>query len=152
MPAQYVRISLDDFDAFMKQHYFERIESQHGEYVYERKFMDVDAKIKVYSSISESGRARKKGGDAIRVVVFYKHADKWIPTGKNKRVHRVENWRTNLTNRIDDVRKDVHPRPCPKCGSPMLKREGKHGVFYSFYSCSMWPKTGCGGKAGTENV
>lgn len=149
MPAQYVRISLDDFDAFMEGQLFERIDTQHGEYVYERTFRNVDAKIKVFSSISANGMARKKGGDAIRVVVLYKHADKWIPTGKNKRVHRVENWRANLADRIEDVRKDVHPMPCPQCGSPMLKREGRHGPFYS---CSMWPKTGCSGKASAENV
>lgn len=143
MAARYTNITLDEFDSFMDEMKFERTVVTGGEFVYERHFKRVKAKIRVYSSITVNGRARKRGGDAIRVVAFYLNEERWIPTGKNKRVHRVERWRANLQDRIDEVRLDIHPDPCPLCNSPMLLREGKFGHFYS---CSTWAKTKCKGR------
>jgi hypothetical protein len=148
MAARYVSITLKEFETFMNDMNYERVESQHGEYVFDRKFQRVKAFVRVYSSISQSGHARKKGGDAIRVVVFYDREGRWAPIKKQKRVHRVANWRANLESRIEEARLNVCADPCPRCDAPMLLREGKHGQFYS---CSAWPTTGCKGSAQAES-
>ena len=148
MAGTYVDITLEDFDSLLVPLYFSRVEVRGNEYVYERKFKDVEAKVEVYSSItrsgSRSGSSRSKGKDAIRVVVKYLQNSKWIPIKKQRRVYRVRNWRHNLVQRIEEARLNIYPRPCPVCGAALILREG---AFGEFYSCSMWPLTKCNGKA-----
>jgi len=95
--------------------------------------------IRVYSGISKhTMQSREKGADAIRVVVFFRDTEGTIgKVGGNKRVHRVENWRNNLQNRIDAWEEAIEHK-CDKCGSPMavrtVKKEGPN-KGRQFYSC-----------------
>jgi hypothetical protein len=62
------------------------------------------AQIKVFSSIAaHKDYARGNGQDAIRVVCIRKVGAKWHGMVKTHRVHRTQNWRGNLMNRIDEV-------------------------------------------------
>jgi hypothetical protein len=156
MPARYVQITLEEFDEFMEGLFFERLDHRtlnYSEYVYERQFLNVDAKIRIYSSISIYGEeSRGKGRDAIRVVVLYKFPSEfrgpliWQAAKKQKRVHRVQNWRTNLDKRIEEARIIINVDPCSECGAPMILREGKYGLFYS---CTTWPQCNNTCKANT---
>lgn len=120
MMAEYEKITLEQFDAFMEAQGFDRIDQDErkemhiqqgipfvdaGEHIYE---MDIDqdyapgCRIRIYSSIAirrEEGRG--KGTDAIRVVIV--NGDGKVCNNSFKRVHRTKNWRLNLLKRYEPV-------------------------------------------------
>lgn len=149
MTSHYVNITKEEFDTFAASQGFTTIQYKRSrEVVYTRE--KNSARILIFSSISQSaGTGRSVGEDAIRVVVqgaMYEdgHFDKWKSFWKSRRVHRTKNWRDNLNERLDHAFDQIDPEPCPICGSAIVRREGKHGAFYS---CIMWPRTQCPGKA-----
>jgi len=156
--ANYVHITEAQFDAFMRENLFLHINPDRaGEKVYAFMWNDGAYALKVYSSIVPGGGGRKKGADAIRVVLMVRTPNEdgegthMRPTWKATRVHRVANWRENLQQRIDEGLKrgceDVENWECPQCGSPFVLRDGRNGKFYS---CSAWPITGCNCTANYE--
>jgi len=65
--------------------------------------------VKVYTSIATAhATGRGKGKDAIRVCAVNLDTDRGLV--KAKRVHRVENWRTNLKSRILHVLAELKTR------------------------------------------
>lgn len=139
--ADYTDITLEEMDAFLVDaNDFRRIEPEEvGHYckeaVYEREYDDTGCRIRIYSSIDiRNSAGRKKGADAIRVVLVDPEGYPWHKGFK--RVHRVENWRLNLLRRFEPVideywnYKWVAPRKCPKCHFGTLRtRNGKKGPF-----------------------
>lgn len=82
--------------------------------------------IRVYTGINPDGHSRGVGKDAIRVEVYYWDKSNLCPVrvGGSKRVHRVENWRANLTKRLDNWRDALSSGHC-SCGAPLVKRKVK---------------------------
>lgn len=104
--------------------------------------------IRVYTSI-QGGSARSKGSDAIRCVYWATDLDR--PFAKTRRIHRVENWERNLTNRLRimaGVIVQMKPIACPKCGAPMhrVRKKGE----YDFFSCLCYPE--CKGTRESDEV
>ena len=85
-----------------------------GELVFSYKIPSrPDLTIKVWSSITRDGSARRSGTDAIRVCAVRTdlvtgNTFGWI---KSTRVHRVAGWRDNLTTRIMTVIGEARSRP-----------------------------------------
>jgi hypothetical protein len=68
------------------------------------------ARVVVYTSIDPAtGLGRRVGGDAIRVNVLSTVNNRPL-IEKQRRVHRVKNWRTNLQARIADVWAEMQDR------------------------------------------
>lgn len=87
--------------------------------------------IRVYSSISTiTGLSRQVGGDAIRVCAVNLQT-KW-GLSSSTRVHRVENWRENLKERVLEIRASLHDRGLlePKAEPvPAPKHEAADALF-----------------------
>jgi len=139
----YVEITEDEFDQFMYQKGFVRdYDIRTYELIY-FKFIKPKIFIRVYSTIlSQEGRSRARGQDAIRVVLRIENKRNIYTLWSGPHVKRVENWRANLANRIDEALLQIHPLNCPKCGAFMVLRQGENGLFYG---CSNYAKTKCRG-------
>ena len=76
--------------------------------------------VRVFTSLpAEGGSVRKKGADAIRIVVVGKDKhDRIHPISKPKRVYRTTNWRDNLRSALNNW-KTLIKYKCFTCGSPM---------------------------------
>ena len=97
----------------------------------------INLTLRVFTGIA-GGQSRAKGKDAIRVCLFHRDTDGNVRlVGGDRRVHRVEGWRNNLTNRLDGWREQLGPK-CPKCGSHTVRRKSRIGQFWG---CSNYP--GC---------
>jgi hypothetical protein len=90
--------------------------------------------LRVYTSV-EGEQTRDNGEDAIRCVLVTKVADNTRIVGSDRRVHRVEGWKANLQNRLDNWRDQLGPT-CPKCGAPTTRRRSRRGFFWG---CSNYP-------------
>lgn len=85
--------------------------------------------LRVYTGIVEE-ESRDVGDDAIRVNLFLRLPDgKVVKVGGSKRVHRVQGWKKNLQARLDGWLDYLPKDACPKCGLPMVPREGRNGKF-----------------------
>ncbi len=99
--------------------------------------------IRIYTGINPNGQSRKKGEDAIRVIVVWRsQKGRVYKVATSKRVHRVVRWRYNLQTRLD-AWDDVVVLKCALCGSPMVKRKGLSGEFWG---CCTYKDTQCKGK------
>ena len=111
------------------------------EYVYENHDFMEDYNgivLRVYSTIDErTDMARSKGADAIRLVVFNRHAMR--PMGGRKKTLRIETYCKNLLEKINSIfdEYDRYVNECSECGSWMVIREGKYGEFLG---CTNYPK------------
>lgn len=78
----------------------------------------------------EFKRYYKKLPDINDEDIILKIYDKLIESKENiknkEHVQNIKNMKENIDNNI-----------CPRCGSPLVKRQGKHGEFYG---CSSYPK------------
>lgn len=110
--------------------------------------------IRVYTSI-EFGKSRDKGKDAIRVSVWARNStpvraglmrSEPFMLGGTRRVHRVEGWRDNLANRLDNWMQCIEPL-CPLCNAPMVHHKPKIGgkKFTPFYGCVRYYTNSCRG-------
>jgi hypothetical protein len=99
---------------------------------------DVQMTLRVYSSINPTGESRDVGEDAIRVNLFMRTKTGSVhKIGGSKRVHRVEGWRKNLQDRLDNWLEFLPEHTC-ECGLPMTPRKGVNGKFLGcvgFPSC-----------------
>lgn len=96
-----------------------------------------DLIIRVYSTIDErTGKARDKGDDAIRTVIWSDSLGSHI-TGKKKTL-RIETWKKNLADKIFELLDDWQSLvlKCEDCGSWMEKRDGPYGEFMG---CTDYP-------------
>ena len=110
--------------------------------------------LRIYTSI-EDGKSRDVGEDAIRVSLWYKTkvlragltTVELVMLGGSKRVHRVENWRTNLAKRIDAWQEIIQEmQACPRCPAPMRLISPRTGqTWKAFHSCCRYPE--CKGTA-----
>jgi hypothetical protein len=145
MGSRYIKITPKEFEEFMKVFSLNCFTPPPGvlgrEKVYTLYWGQNNYMLKVYSSIVPGIGSRKKGADAIRVVLFAEVPSKGMfPVWKAKRVNRTMNWRKNLSQRIEEAFfrgcKDCNWE-CEMCGSPMLIRDGWKGQFYG---CTNYPR------------
>ena len=143
MPA--VKITRKEMNDFLVDQGFREIEmSGCNERVYAKivRTHTHRLSVRIYTTI-EGEVSRAIGKDAIRVMLFWPDTDGDIQcVGSSKRVHRMENWRSNLSSRIADWQCGLGPN-CDKCGAPTVQRKGKYGEFWG---CVTWGKTKCTGK------
>ena len=152
MPAEFTVISHEDMDGFLWGLGYEHTVHPAYEYVYEKTihryiyrtggFRTV---VRVYSSVDiRTEVTRDKGKDAIRVVPLIipgehmreEHGMKEAyPFRKEKRVHRVKNWKANLEKRLDAV--EIIPIKKSPAGWPMIVKNGRNGPFWSSLA---WPR------------
>lgn len=118
------------------------------EYVYEtHDFMPEQNGIvlRVYSTIDKrTDKARGSGEDAIRQVVFNRHALK--PMGGRKKTLRIRTYCKNLRDKIRSIfdEYEEYVNRCSQCGQWMVIREGQYGEFYG---CTGYPECD-----NTENI
>lgn len=126
---------IEAWDFLVPQGFFETDFPGVKEIVFSKR-VDVDGlplSLRVYTGINPDGNSRTVGEDAIRCVLFWRMPDGVIKKiATSKRVHRVEGWKTNLQDRIDNLK----PGPRCQCGAPMVSRKGKNGEFYG---CASYP-------------
>jgi hypothetical protein len=104
-----IDIFTEDMDEFLKPSKGWIRNHSGNEYIYDFHLKKLPIIIKVASSIRvDTGRARNKGADAIRVFAVVKEGldvkDK-VSGGllKSKRVYRTDNWRENLEKLVLDT-------------------------------------------------
>lgn len=112
-----------------------------GEYVYACDVPGDHLRLRVFSSIERgSDRAREKGADAIRTVLWDRRVSH--PVGGRERTHRIGTWRANLSEKIEHLRA-VSPQyadavgDCPECGGALVIRDGEYGEFIG---CTQYPE------------
>lgn len=106
--------------------------------------------IRVYSSITIEG-SRKRGMDAIRVNLWAADSGGNVfMIGGDRRVHRVENWRQNLMERLQHWEQMTKPL-CPICSAPMVHR-GKKLPEGGFYGCIRFFGKGCRGTRSLDDA
>lgn len=110
------------------------------EYVYETHDFMPDYNgivLRIYSTIDRrSDKARSKGADAIRLLVFNRHAMK--PMGGRVKTLRIETYCKNLTSKINSLFEEYeqYVSQCEECGNWMVIREGRYGEFLG---CTGYP-------------
>lgn len=98
-----------------------------------------EGEIRVYSSVTGQ-TSRAKGRDAIRVQYWVDG----VKVAGTTRVHRVENWRRNLLNRVYELENLVKSGylnrvPRDSTGTPMVVRKAKR-TGKKFWGSSLFPK------------
>lgn len=98
-----------------------------------------EGEIRVYSSVTGQ-TSRAKGRDAIRVQYWVDG----VKVAGTTRVHRVENWRRNLLNRVYELENLVNSGylsrvPRDSTGTPMVVRKAKR-TGKKFWGSSLFPK------------
>lgn len=155
--SRYVNITLDEMIDFMNENYFEiaNPEATEEELTFIFSWHDDNYFIMIYSSIPGNGVvSRKKGQDAIRLVLFAVTELGIKPIWKSKKTYRTLHWRGNLQRKIDEAYErgldgKVNWR-CPQCGNPLVLRDTKRGT--QFYGCSMFSKTKCSGAVHIDDM
>jgi hypothetical protein len=138
MPTQYVNITAQEMNQFLTHKGFAKIQVPGTfEAVYGKRVRqdDLQLTLRVYTGI-EGQASRGVGEDAIRVNLFMRKGEQIIKLGGSKRVHRVVNWKANLSKRIDDWLDYMPQHKCKKCGLPMIVRTSKSGKFLG---CAGYP-------------
>lgn len=140
----YVRPTKSEFEKCLRESAVDWTEKpgvEAGEVVYESH--DVlpsydNVVMRCYSTISKSsGKARDKGSDAIRLVLFDKQTDR--PIGGRKKTLRIKTYCKNLKEKIADQAEETENflMVCDRCGGLMVIRNGKYGEFYG---CREYPE------------
>tara|TARA_Y100000034_G_C6896007_1_gene413095 strand:- start:2529 stop:3002 length:474 start_codon:yes stop_codon:yes gene_type:complete len=141
-PSKYYNISEQEMDDFMSQNGFQRI-SVPGTYelVYAKRVDqgDLALSLRVYSGISQSGKSRAVGKDAMRVALFWRRPDgEVVQVGSGPHMKRIQTWAKNLQKRLDNWL-DLLPKDnCPKCGSPLTIRKNRNQGT-QFLGCANYP-------------
>jgi DNA helicase-2/ATP-dependent DNA helicase PcrA len=117
-----------------------------GEFRY-RLAIRLGVNILVNSSIDSSGFAADTGDNSIRIWAADDNGKPLM--GKTQAyVTRIRGWQDRTLKAIADTLKSISnivaAPECPKCGKPMVKRNGSRGEFYG---CSTYPKCN-----GTRNI
>lgn len=93
---------------------------------------------RIFSTIDErTGKAREKGSDAIRTVLWHKLHDTVI--GGRKKTLRIKTYCKNLRKKLVSLKDetDKYVTECNECGRFMVIREGEYGEFFG---CLGYPK------------
>lgn len=145
--ATYVKITHEEFDAFMTHYGFVCMNPDQAqqEFIYSTTWNDGEYMLKVYSSITDMDDARDVGKDAIRLTLFTLQGQFYAPCLKGKRVYRVKGWKANLINGIaimEHIGIKNGNWQCENCGGHLLIRTGRRGEFYG---CENFPTSrgGC---------
>lgn len=104
MPAQYHRLTTDEFEDFLDSvtPAWERAEVRGTkELVYDLPLPPEHLSIRLFSTLTRDGVARDAGSDAIRALIWNHEADS-IEAGET-RTHRIETWRSNLRPKIEHL-------------------------------------------------
>ena len=102
MTATYQTIDRPEFEDFMAEYDAERVDVPGTrELVYDIETDVPKLPVRVFSSISRTGKSRDAGKDAIRVTAWSNVADK--PIAKEKRTHRIDTWRENLSPKVESM-------------------------------------------------
>lgn len=140
--SRYSRITESDFNDFMFKAGFVKSSaprSANSELIYTTTWHGGKYLLIVFSSIVPGEGSRDVGTDAIRLVLKSNSLPLW-----KARVFRVEGWRKNLGDRIDDAKRVgmfyADKWQCPMCRSPLVKRKGKNGIFVG---CVSYTTSGC---------
>lgn len=140
---RYVQPTKEEFEKCLAQteHEWEiNYNAPGNEYVYEtHEFMPEHNGIvlRIFSTIDQKNdRARSKGSDAIRLVIWNNHLVK--PMGGRKKTLRIETYCKNLLEKIEDIfaSHEDYVVECDNCGAWMVIRDGQYGEFYG---CSNYP-------------
>jgi hypothetical protein len=141
---KYVRITEEEFEDFLDKLWYEWHEANPSDDGF-RKFskekvysipplngnISDDVTILIFSTIdTRTGKARDKGQDAIRCVLWDTELQK--PIGGRKKTLRIESWRSNLGPKVENLVEETNEylRHCPECQTGWLvKREGQYGEF-----------------------
>lgn len=110
-----------------------------GEFVYGKVFKNGSHTIsmRIYTSIASNGISRKKGEDAIRLVLCFKFNNE-VKVLTSQTIKRITTWKKNLQKNINNAPSLL--KVCPKCGFPMVLRNGKENKFWG---CATWKFTNC---------
>lgn len=138
--AKYVEVTRKQFEAVLPEGTCEVDLPGIYEHVYEYPYhCNDDLVIRVFSSLSKlDGKARKKGRDAIRVVVVSRKLGRIIKS--MTRVNRVSGWEGRLIERMRAgwrAASHADRNRCPRCGSYMIE---KHRRGKRFLGCVTFPK------------
>lgn len=136
MPPHYTLITLQEMTQHIEPLGFEFYNDPKAqEYVFQKylKEKNIEYTLRVYTSISKyNDDSRTVGTDAIRLVVL--GDNKYFGEG---RVNRTQNWRDNLTARINKWNQVY--TVCPQCGHALRPKQGKYGEFMG---CVTFPACG----------
>jgi len=141
MKSRYVEINHTQMAAFMEGElgFFSVNQPGCGEFVWARNVETKSGKqfpyvVQVFSSVDKRrGTTRDCGEDAIRVVITDTETARHYPLG---RVYRTKNALPNLKKKCREAFIRIIHEGCPKCGSLMTERKGKHGKFLG---CTKYP-------------
>lgn len=144
---KYTEISRLEIDNLLTKKGFSEI-SLNGvsELVYSKRFDKIykdevyQISIRIYTTI-EYGISRRKGSDAIRVVIFWRSDSGQIKKIKTfNRINRIENWSNNLSKKIIEAESFIINNPIKKCkcGFILVCRENRISNI-KFLSCVNFP-------------
>lgn len=139
---KYERIAEEDFENFLDSLWYDWHEANPNDDGF-RKFSrekvysipplsNIDGvTVLIFSTIDHrTGKARDKGQDAIRCVVWSTELNK--PIGGKKKTLRIETWKSNLKPKIEDLVEETssYIKSCSSCEIGWLvEREGQYGEF-----------------------
>lgn len=106
MGSQYVTITELEMDALFKADKGWSKVLEGGEYVYRYTTLkNPDIVVKVFSSVTPDGVARKCGGDAIRICAVNTKTNRGVI--KNGRVNRTSGWDDRVKTKVVDTIKKI---------------------------------------------
>lgn len=110
------------------------------EYVYEIQTAYPEIVIKIYSTIDvRSNVSRTIGTDAIRTVALYKNKQLFYKATKTL---RLKTWQDNLEAKLREIMDKIITVPiCPVCGTMMIQRKGRNGLFWGCINYPTCTKT-----------
>lgn len=156
MPPRFKYITEAEFDGWAHTNNFKIFDaSSIGVKTFEKCYyyeINEKSRIIIFSSVDvRDDMSRALGEDAIRTYIYLRtddiHGDSWFKYIELSRTYHTKGWRENLLERVKQAQNTINKTLCPKCNNPLILRMGKYG---SFYSCVMWSRTRCEGKAKYE--
>lgn len=124
---------------------------QSGEFEYRFSFPSSPFLMDIYSSIDkQTGEARAKNDDSIRIVVKTNPENRWIetpgaePATSRYTVARTRSWRKNLVRQLQSITRTLRAMnspDCSRCGDPMVIRKNSDDKdFNLFWGCQNFPE------------
>ncbi len=144
MASKYETISRTDFERFLGDILIKKTAGLYSntagnEVVFAKDTPRPRLWVYVYSSFrTGSALSRKKGQDAIRLVLGWKHPDLQRPIilAKTSHCKRITTWRKNVERKIAAFRVLAEQLPmCQKCDRPMRLQKNK-ATGNMFWGCS----------------
>ena len=137
MPPVYTEITLKEMEELLTPLGFLKVPMKDGtrEVVFGKR-VAADLTLRIYTSVAYGDISRDVGEDAIRICLVQRDKEgKITGVGKSRRVNRTQNWRLNLTKRLEDWDALLGP-VCPRCQSRTRLRHGEYG---DFWGCCSFP-------------